>query len=87
MSALKYTEHEETLMNEWVTGQEVTKVGKGTTIVCLQLQNGYEVIGTSFCVSGEDSDPEAAEYLARKDALKRADEVVAYIKTAADHWF
>lgn len=77
---LKYEAYEQTLLNNWVKGQESAKVGAKTTVVCLQMNNGFEVVGQSACVNPEEYDYELGTYYATKDALKRIADIVAYLE-------
>lgn len=84
---LKYNEHEQTLLKEWVTNQEASQMGRKTTVVCLQLNNGYEVLGTSACLNPEEYDYEAGIYYATKDALKKVEEIVGYLAHQSEAFF
>jgi hypothetical protein len=84
---MKYSEHEEYLLREWVLDQEATKLGRKTTVVCLTLENGYEVLGTSACVDPETYDYEGGIFYATKDALLKVDEIVSYLAHNARVFF
>lgn len=49
------------------------------TACCLTLQNGYNVIGTSACVSLENFDEGIGRALAYKDALRKVWELEGYL--------
>lgn len=75
-----YEPFEEKLMKEWVKSQEsATRVGEKTTVVCLKMGNGYEVIGTSSCVNPDEYDFEVGSFYATKDALRKIKEIVGYV--------
>lgn len=77
---MQYEPYEQNLLDEWVIGQESARVGKKTTVVCLQMENGYEVLGSSSCVNPEEYDYEQGVYWATKDALQKVDSIVGYVK-------
>ncbi|MEX3713533.1 Gp49 family protein [Cytobacillus horneckiae] len=77
---MQYEPFEEKLMYEWVKSQEsASRVGEKTTVVCLQMHNGYEVIGSSSCVNPGDYDFEIGTFYATKDALRKIKEIVGYV--------
>lgn len=77
---LKYEGYEQNLLDQWVQGQESARVGVKTTVVCLQMNNGYEVLGTSACVNPDEYDYELGVYYATKDALKKVGDIVGYLE-------
>lgn len=77
--SVEYTKHEQNLLDEWVMSQETKRIGFKTTIVCLIMKNGYEVIGMSACVNPEHYDEQTGIYWATKDALSKMDPIVGYI--------
>lgn len=78
---------ESELLLEWVISQEVTRIGEKTTVVCLQMENGHEVIGTSAVTNKNDYVFEDGRLYATKDALKKVATIVAYSKQSASQWF
>ncbi|UOE58102.1 Gp49 family protein [Cytobacillus oceanisediminis] len=84
---MEFSEHEQYLLRDWVVSQESARVGRKTTVACLQMENGYEVLGTSACVNPEEYDLEAGIYFATKDALKKVDEIVGYLRSSNSQWF
>lgn len=77
---MQYEPFEEKLMDEWVKSQEsASRVGEKTTVVCLQMHNGYEVIGSSSCVNPDDYDFKIGTFYATKDALRKIKEIVGYM--------
>lgn len=76
---MEYTEHEQDLLNEWVTSQESVRIGRKTTVVCLIMKNGYEVVGMSACVNPERYDEQIGIYWATKDALTKLGPIIGYI--------
>lgn len=77
---MEYEQHEQYLLNEWVVSQESTRLGAKTTVVCLQMDNGYEVLGSSACVDPDDYDKEIGTFYATKDALRNLKLIVGYVK-------
>ncbi|MFE4029188.1 Gp49 family protein [Priestia sp. YIM B13551] len=77
---MKFDEHEQYLYDEWVLASHSARLGRKTTIVCLTMENGYEVVGTSACVDPDDYDREIGVYWATKDALKRVADIVGYVR-------
>lgn len=76
---MEYTKHEQDLLNNWVISQESARIGRKTTIVCLVMKNGFEVIGMSSCVNPEQYDEQIGVYWATKDALTKLNPIVGYI--------
>lgn len=79
MRDVEYTKHEQDLLNEWVMSQESARIGRKTTVVCLTMKNGYEVIGLSACVNPEQYDEQIGIYWATKDALNKLDPIIGYL--------
>jgi hypothetical protein len=77
---LIYEPYEQKLLDNWVKGQESARLGVKTTVACLQMNNGFEVIGQSACVNPEEYDYELGVYYATKEALKRIADIVAYLE-------
>ncbi|PFP65331.1 hypothetical protein COK00_12095 [Bacillus cereus] len=80
MEGLMYERYEQELLDHWVKSQESARVGLKTTVVCLQMNNGFEVVGQSACVNPDEYDYELGVYYATKDALKRIADIVAYLE-------
>jgi len=77
---MSYSSHEQKLLNDWVVSQESARVGRKTTVTCLQMPNGYEVLGTSACVNPEQYDYDLGVFYATKDALKKVEDIVGYLE-------
>lgn len=75
------------LLMDWVVSQDVTRIGGKTTVVCLQLENGHEVIGASAVTDKNDYVFDEGRLYATKDALKKVGAIAAYIKQSANQWF
>jgi len=54
------------------------RVGDKTTIVVLQLRNGFEVVGTSACVDAANYDHETGKKYARERAISKVWELEGY---------
>ena len=80
MEGLRYERFEQNLLDHWVKRKESAKVGLKTTVVCLQMNNGFEVVGHSACMNPDEYDYGIGVYYATKDALKRIADIVAYIE-------
>ncbi|MES9681843.1 Gp49 family protein [Gottfriedia acidiceleris] len=80
---LIYERYEQHLIEHWVKSQEATRLGVKTTVVCITMNNGFEVIGQSACVNPEQYDYELGVYYATKEALKRVADIVAYLEHEA----
>ena len=57
---------------------ECIVIGEKTTISCVTMENGFEVIGTSACVNPSDFDREVGEFWALKDAFNKIEELEGY---------
>lgn len=75
-----YSERERELLERYVKKGFDEKVGHKTTVVCLMLNNGYEVVGTSACINPEDYDYELGVFYATKDALLRVKDIAGYLE-------
>lgn len=74
--------HYKDLYEYWVKSQESARMGEVTTVVCLKMINGYEVVGTSTC-DCEDSasyDYESGVVYAICNALDKIDNIVSYLE-------
>lgn len=69
---------EEDILNV-IVKEEDYKAGQKTTVVCITLKNGFEVIGTSACVDPSNYDHEVGVGLARKRALDKVWELEGYL--------
>ena len=65
-------------LKELVKGEEYIRVGKKTTICCLTLKNGFEVIGTSACVHPANFDARIGNTLAYENAFNKLWELEGY---------
>lgn len=65
-------------VNRMISKTEYQIVGKKTTICCLTLNNGFEVIGTSACVDPKNFDVELGEKFAREAAFSKVEELEGY---------
>ena len=54
------------------------KLGEKTTVVLLQLVNGFEVVGTSACVDPANYDHEVGKKYARERAITKVWELEGY---------
>lgn len=84
---MDYTENEQYLLKEWVISQEAKRVGKKTTIVCLTMENGHEVIGMSAVSNPDEYLHREGVLVATKDALRKVNEIVAYLSNKSNAWF
>jgi Phage protein (N4 Gp49/phage Sf6 gene 66) family len=50
---------------------EYARIGLKTTVACLTLDNGYEVIGLSACVDPANFQEDIGQDLAYKDAFEK----------------
>lgn len=78
-----YTAKEQALLKDWVAAVHSKKLGYKTTVVCLEMHNGYEVVGTSSCINPADYDYEEGIFFATKDALLRVKDIVGYLQQEA----
>jgi len=63
-----------------IAKEEFARIGEKTTICCLTLDNGFEVIGSSACVDPADFDVEAGRTWARKVAMDRLEEFEGFVR-------
>jgi hypothetical protein len=54
------------------------RIGEKTTVCCLKLKNGFEVIGTSACVNPKDFDVELGEKYAYEAAIIKLEELEGF---------
>jgi len=54
-----------------------TVMQEKTTVVCVKLPNGYEVIGTSAPVDPEQFDPQVGEELAVSEVVDKVEDLLA----------
>ena len=57
---------------------EYTRVGVKTTVCCVTLSNGFEVIGTSACVDPDNFNKELGEKYALEQAISKIEELEGY---------
>ncbi len=63
-----------------ITKEEFVRIGVKTTVCCLTLQNGFEVVGTSAFVDPTDYDLEVGKEWAKKAALSKLDEYDGFLR-------
>lgn len=68
----------ENMVEEYIQNVQDMKVGEKTTIVCLTLVNGFEVIGHSSCVDPENYDHEIGVEIALKMAVNKTWELLGF---------
>lgn len=61
-----------------IASEDYFTVGRKTTVCCLRLKNGFEVVGTSACVDASSYDFEKGKPCARKRAIDKVWEVEGY---------
>lgn len=59
-------------------------VGRKTTVCCLTLKNGFEIIGSSGCVNPYDYDIEVGKKYARKRAIDKVWELMGFMQQVDD---
>lgn len=70
--------NEEYLKN-LIADVEYIKIGKKTTVCCLTMKSGFEVIGISACVDVNNYIKEIGEDLAYKNAFEKIWELEGYL--------
>jgi len=68
MEEVEKTKVEESEVNALLSNAEVIKVGKKSTVVCVTLPNGFEIVESAACVDPANYDEE----LGKKYALEKA---------------
>lgn len=66
------------LIQKQIVSTEFSRIGKKTTVCCLTLTNGFEVIGTSSCVNPEKYNEELGQKYSRERALAKIWELEGY---------
>lgn len=61
-----------------IKGEKYLKVGVKTTICCITLNSGFEVIGTSACVNSANYDERIGSMLAYENAFTKLWELEGY---------
>lgn len=77
---MELTKYQSKLLQEWVVKQEYTFIGRKSTVCCITLVNGYEVIGTSAPINPLDFDKELGKKIALSRALDKVAELEGFIK-------
>lgn len=62
-----------------IISEEFASIGKKTTVCCLTLVNGFEIIGVSACVDPKNFDLEKGKYWARKEAVDQIWKLEGYL--------
>lgn len=62
-----------------IVSEEFVSIGKKTTVCCLTLVNGFEIIGVSACVDPKNFDLEKGKYWARKEAVDQIWKLEGYL--------
>jgi len=57
-----------------ITKEEYARIGVKTTVCCLTLSNGFEIIGSSACVDPDEYDQCVGREWAKKAALDKFEE-------------
>ena len=61
------------------------RVGLKTTVCCVALKNGFEVIGTSACIDPASYVKEIGEKFALEDALRRCVPLIGFYNQQKRH--
>lgn len=69
----------EELIKDKIVKADYIKMGEKTTICCLTLENGFEVVGTSSCVDVLNFDPVIGCDIAYKNAINKVWELEGYL--------
>lgn len=72
--------YQKQLIRKWIDKVEYVVVGRKTTVCCLTLCNGFEIIGKSACVNPLDFDKDLGESNAFKDALLILSEIDGFAR-------
>lgn len=70
--------NDEKIDNQIVETQFHQFPGTTVTVCCLELRNGFNVVGESACVDPDDFDEELGREIAFKDARERIWELEGY---------
>lgn len=62
-----------------IVKEDYIKMGEKTTVCCVTLQNGFEVIGTSSCVDPENYNSVIGNEIALKEAIDKIWELEGYL--------
>lgn len=85
MNELQLTDYQIDLLEGHVEGTEYTVIGEKSTVACLTMNNGYEVIGTSACVNPKHFNEDIGRHYALVDALNKLDELVGVLRQEQEH--
>jgi hypothetical protein len=66
---------------EMVVDTQYVKLGEKTTVCCLILENGFEIVGTSFCIDPKDFNELMGQEMAFGKAIDEARRLEAYFIT------
>lgn len=64
---------------------EYKKIGQKTTVCCITLWNGFEIVGVSSCVDPERYQREIGERLSLEDAQTRVKQLKAFVEQQRKH--
>lgn len=73
----------EQMVNDFIVGKIDQKIGLKTTVVVLQLRNGFEVVGTSGCVDPANYDHDRGVELATKRATDEVWKLLGFLLQTA----
>lgn len=80
-------DYQQYLLDKWVVNQESIKLCSKTTVTCLRLHNGHEIIGTSTCMEPIDYDLNEGIEVATINALLKLKEIDEYTSQSNNAWF
>ena len=65
-------------VEDTIVKKEFITMGLKTTICCITLRNGFEVVGVSACVDPDNFDADLGRKYALKDAISKVEELEGY---------
>lgn len=72
-------------MDQYIKRVDYTKIGQKTTVCCITLWNGFEIVGVSSCLHPEQYSRHVGERLAREDAMSKVKQLKAFAEQQRRH--
>lgn len=72
-------------LEQFIVHTNFTRIGLKTTVCCLTLYNGFEVVGSSAPVDVRMFNKELGERYAYENALEQVDKFFAFVQQDREH--
>jgi hypothetical protein len=74
-------------LEQYITKKQFTIMGEKTTVCCITVYNGHEIIGTSACLDPKDFNADIGELLSYERALEEMNKFFGFLEQDRKHLY